>query len=108
MVPYSSQRPLYATTPSLFSLARVANGPPDQDKRVPRVRRMIYWEITLRDHLLLPITPDSSGEIQLTRHGRALYTAQNGMERDAWYGGSCFLDKSVLYTLGAHVRGSSC
>lgn len=22
---------------------------------------MIYWEITLRDHLLLPITPDSSG-----------------------------------------------
>lgn len=23
---------------------------------------MIYWEITLRDHLLLPITPDSSGD----------------------------------------------
>lgn len=33
-----------------------------QDKRLWRVHGMIYWEITLRDHLLLPITPDSSGD----------------------------------------------
>lgn len=28
---------------------------------------MIYWEITLRDHLLLPITPDSSGDTTYAR-----------------------------------------
>lgn len=36
---------------------------------------MIYWEITLRDHLLLPITPDSSGDTTYARGERDRRTA---------------------------------
>lgn len=38
---------------------------------------MIYWEITLRDHLLLPITPDSSGDTTYARDER-----ENTMRKD--------------------------
>lgn len=54
---------------------------------------MIYWEITLRDHLLLPITPDSSGDTTYagwereppTTH-RLQFIVQKGMEtvRRSW------------------------
>lgn len=65
MVLYSSSRPIVLPrrtniTVSLAPLRykRIL----EQDGRLQRALRMIYWEITLRDHLLLPITPDSSSD----------------------------------------------
>ncbi|KAK9709349.1 hypothetical protein QE152_g26658 [Popillia japonica] len=53
---------------------------PERDgERAACPLRMIYWEITLRDHLLLPITPDSSSDTTYARLERDNIRTRSGL-----------------------------
>lgn len=109
MVLYSSSRPIVLPrrTASVFSLAPLhVQRAPEQDERLRRALRMIYWEITLRDHLLLPITPDSSSDTTYARLERDNIRARFGLSlllvRDTRTAGCSLLRtalRKVVYSL---------